>query len=772
MVDIRASTANGVMYAVCLLGLPGGQQMKLTSIFFLVLSFISGWLLIADDTYAEDAAGPSAAVLEEILVTARRKEESLQNVPMSVTAFSGADIEARGILNLSDVALSVPNVNFSKNIGIAVVSIRGIADEDLLVTADPLVGIYVDGVYLARLQGGFLDIVDAERIEVLKGPQGTLFGKNTIGGAINIVSKVPEGEGTGYVKAQAGEDGRFNLQGLYDFGVHEDLSVTINGMYKSRGCLVRRESDDACLDDEDVRLIRAYANYQPNDGFRAALILDGTWDDSHSQVMGITAYEPAGLFEFFYDLDRLGDPTLPPYAPVGLDKYSVTDGNAPTDERLRSYGVALQLEWALSDSTTLRSTTAYRDFEAIAFIEFDNFAATIFQNDGFETFSETFSQELILEGSADRLEWLLGAYYFGEDGDNNSKIRVANSFATGGWNQFISSEVDSISGFAHLSFSVTDRVRLSGGARYTSEDREFSAAGDLVGLPPGNRLFQPLVGDDGSWDAWSPKVTLDFTPTDSMLVYGTVSRGFRSGGFNGNTTSSDPDLNRYDPEFVTNYEIGLKANWSRRVTLDAAVYYMKYKDKQFSFQIAQPGGAPVAVKGNAAAAELIGVEVGLRAALTEYWLLEVGFAYNDSEYTKVRDDALGLRITLDSPFQYAPKRTANLSLQYLNPDLGGVGAASFRVDAAYKSRIYYNTVRSEIEHALFGPSNFQDDYVKLNARINFAPHNANWSTTLYAVNLTNKVVTDFNLGIPGFSFDRASYGQPREVGIEVRYDFD
>ena len=711
-------------------------------------------------------------LLEEILVTARRREESLQRVPIAVTAFSGADIDARGILDLQDVALSVPNVNYSKNIGIAVVSIRGIADEDLLVTADPLVGIYVDGVYMARLQGGFLDIVDAQRIEVLKGPQGTLFGKNTIGGAINIASQVPKGDGSRYIKARAGEDGRFNLQGLFDMSVTNNLSVMINGLYKSRDCLVRRQSDNGCLDDENVRLIRSYANYQSGENFRAALILDGTWDDSHSQVMGVTAYEPGGLFELFYDFDRNDDPTLPPYAPVGLGDYSVTDGNAPTDERLRSYGASLQLEWALREGTILRSTTAYREIEAIAYIEFDNFPETIFQNDGFETLSKTLSQELILEGSADRLDWLLGAYYFREDGDNSSKIRVAKNFATGGWTQFVGSDVDSISGFGHLSYDLTDRVRLSGGTRYTSEDREFSAVGDLVGLPPGNQAFQPPVADSGTWDAWSPKVTLDFSPTENMLLYATISRGFRSGGFNGNTTSSDPELNRYDPEYVTNYEIGFKASWNQRVTFDAAAYFMEYEGKQFSYQIAQPDAAPIAVKGNAAEAELRGIEVNAKAALTDHWLLEAGLANNNSKYTKVRDDALGLRITLDSPFQYAPERTANLALQYTNPDLGGVGEASIRVDAAYKGRIYYSTLREDSEHELFGPSNFQDDYTKVNVRFRFAPHNGNWSTTLYAVNLTNKIVTDFNLGLAGFSFDRASYGQPREIGVEVRYDFD
>ncbi len=737
------------------------KQLLLNLILWLIASCSSG-------VYAIEKA-----VLEEIIVTARKTEENLQEVPISVTAFSSTDIEARGLADMEDIALSVPNVSFSRNLGIAVLSVRGITDEDLLVTSDPLVGVYVDGVYISRLQGGFLEMVDAERIEVLKGPQGTLFGKNTVGGAVSIISKTPQGDGNGYLKAAGGEDGHFSLQGSYDIGITDDLSLKLSGLHKRRNCLVRRESDNACLDDEDVKVFRAYANYQFSDDFRAALILDGSWDDSHSQVMGVTVVEPSGLFTGIYEGARALDPALPAYAPVGLDDPFVTDGNGPTDDKIRSYGVSLQLEWQFLDNLTLRSISAYRDFESINYIEFDNFRETMFQNDGLATLSETFSQELIFEGVVfdERLNLQAGLYYFNEDAKNDSKIRLPVNFF-GGWNQFITSEVDSISGFGHLSYELTDRLRLSGGVRYTSENRDFSAVGDFVSLPAGNQSFQPLVSDSDTWTAWSPKATLDFNLNEDILVYATWSKGFRSGGFNGNTVTSDPDLNRYDPEFVTNYEIGLKSTlWGNRVIFNAAVYFMEYKDKQFSFQLAQANDVPIAVRDNAARAELLGTEMDLKVALTEKLKLEAGFAYNDAEYTKLREGALGLRISLDSPFQYAPETTANFGLQYTEPNFAGIGEASFRVDAAYKSRIFFNTVPAEINDPLLGSSNSQDGYAKVNARITLAPDETNWTLTLYAHNLTDKIITEFNLGIPGSGFDRASYGQPREIGVEVRYDF-
>ena len=180
------------------------------------------------------------AVLEEITVTARKVEENLQDVPISVVALSSSDIAARGLENLEDLALHVPNVNFSQWTGQAIISVRGIADQEHFVTSDPLVGVYVDGVYIARQQGGLLDLIDLERIEVLKGPQGTLFGKNTVGGAISVHSKKPQGEGDGYLKVTAGEDERVNLQGSYDFAITDDLSLSLSGLYKNRDCLLRR----------------------------------------------------------------------------------------------------------------------------------------------------------------------------------------------------------------------------------------------------------------------------------------------------------------------------------------------------------------------------------------------------------------------------------------------------------------------------------------------------------------------------------------------------
>ena len=714
----------------------------------------------------------AAGLLEEIVVTSRRTEESIQDVPISITAFSSADIEARRLADIEDIALNTPNVHFTRNLGLAIVAIRGFSDDEVVATADPLVGIYVDGVYVPRMQGALLEMMQAERVEVLKGPQGVFFGKNTVGGAINIVSQRPQGDGAGYVQGTAGTDGRLNFQASYDFGLTDNLSVMLTGMHKSRDCLLRRVNDNECVDNEDINLFRAYANYQPSDDFRAAFVLSGIYDDSHSQVYGMNVIEdPPGLFVGQYNIWRETDPTLPPFEPVGLGEPFVAEGDSPTEDLVRTETASIQMEWTLSDAVSLRSTSAFTDFESQAYIEFDVFRETTFHNEPNITLSEAFSQELILDGRAlqGRFNWLAGLYYFREDAETTTNLRIPPTWATGGWSQFIYSDVESLSGFGHLSLDLSDRWSLSAGARNISEDRSFSARGDLFAFPGGNGFLAPVSNED-TWNAWTPRVSLNFAPSDDISIYGAISEGFRSGGFHGNTTVADPLRVRYDPELVTNYEIGLKASWQDRATLSSAVYFMDYTDKHFLYILATDG-IPISVRGNAAAAEIVGLEADLTVAVTDNLRFDVGLANNSPEYTALRPDLLGIRLTLDSPFMYTPERTANLGVQYTAPDFAGKGEASVRLDANYKSRIYFNTVVEEIEHPLCGKYNSQDPVTKVNARFHFRPHQSDWNFTLYGHNITNEIIWERNLCIPGAGYDTPSYGQPREVGVEVRFDF-
>ena len=722
----------------------------------------------------ESEPGSNAGrLLEEIVVTSRRTEESIQDVPISITAFSSEEIEARRLAGIDDIALNVPNVHFTQMLGQAIVAIRGFSDDEYVVTADPLAGIYVDGVYVPRLQGAQLEVIEADQVEVLKGPQGVFFGKNTVGGAINIVSRRPRGDGSGYFLGTAGTDGRLDFQGSYDFGLTEDLSLKLTGLQKNRDCLLRRENDDVCVDNEDIQSFRAYANFQPSDDFRAALILSGTYDDSHSQLLGMNIIEdPVGHFVKQYNIQREEDPTLPPFEPVGLGQPFIAEGNSPTDDMIRTETTSLHFEWALTNDVTLHSTTAYTDFESQAFIEFDVFRETAFHNEPAITQSKSFSQEILLDGLANqgRLNWLAGLYYFQEEAKTTTNLRIPPHWATGGWSQFIYSDVESLGGFGHVTINLSNRWSIAGGARYTTEFRSFSAHGDFL-AGPGESGFLARISNEDTWNAWTPRASLNFQPNDNVTVYGAVSEGFRSGGFHGNTTVADPESARYDPEEVTNYEIGLKTSWQGRASVSSAVYFMDYEGKHFIYILAVPGGTPISVRGNAAAAKILGAEAELTIAVTDNLRIDAGIASNRPEYTAINSEALEARLSLDSPFMYTPERSANLGVEFTSANLGGWSEASFRLDANYKSRIYFNTVVADIEHPICGPYNSRDPVTKINARAHFSPHGSNWNFTLYGHNITDKMLWDRNLCIPGTGFDTPAYGQPREVGLEVRLDF-
>ena len=712
--------------------------------------------------------------LEEIIVTARKTAENLQDVPISINAFSSEDILAKGIGDLQDIELYATNVTINNSFGQTTVAIRGLTDSEHFVTSDPLVGIYIDGVYVARPQGALVDLVDLERIEVLKGPQGTLFGKNTVGGAISIISKVPQGEGEGYINAVVGTDGRMNVQGYYDFALGESLSASVSAVNKNRDCLIDRVNDGACQGDEDLKAFRTYMRYQPSDELTVDFIVDASWNNSHTKPTGVSYVDPNGLFPFLFNLGspsgEVYDDTIP-----GLGQPYVTGGDAPTDDYVRSRGVSGHIAWDINENLAFYSISSYRDLTSKAGIDFDGSELTVFQNRRIDTHSEQFSQEFRLEGLLfdDRLVWNAGLYYFSEDA--SSEQTIDRLVIIRGIRPFTDSEVDALAGFAHVSYNLTERLRISGGARYTSEEREFSGGGDFVGDPPNSFGFAPFISGKDGWKAWSPKITLDYRVMNGVLVYGTVSKGFRSGGFNGQSTgTTNPNLFSYDPEFVTNYELGVKSSfWDQRAILNATVYFMDYKDKQFAFQTVddQNAGAVVAIRDNAAAAEVQGIEVDLKVALTEYLTLEAGFAYNDAEYTKIRPGTQN--VSLESPFLYAPKRTGVFGIEYADPDFAGIGEFSIRAHASYKSRIYFQGDLAYLDDPIFERFNYQDDYTIVNVRLSFIPHAFdNLSLSLYGKNLTDKIIKENNAGIPILGFDIAStYGEPREVGLDIRYSF-
>jgi len=712
----------------------------------------------------------AAAELEEIVVVARKREENLQDVPISISAFSAEALEARGAEDLVDVGRFVPNVNIGEvGSGRAHLTIRGIGNTDAYVTTDPAVGVYVDGVYLARAQGNLLDLLDLERVEVLRGPQGTLFGKNAIGGAINIVSKAPQGDGSGRLTITAGENERIDLAGAVDIGLGNDLAVRLSGISKNRGCLVRRVSDNGCFGDENSNALRAFARYAPGGKFTADVILDYTNRSSGPAWGGLLYANPGSFILSTHNmLVASGAIVDVPFVvdAIGVGNPDVTDGNVSLENSLEVFGASAHLRWDVTDHISLHSISAYRTLDDRFTWDFDSSPASIFHNEPTTTESEQFSQEIRLDGATvdNRLSWTTGLYYFYEDSTTDETIKFS---VFPGFTSVARSKVDSAGAFAHLSYAIADGVRLSGGVRYIYEKKRFEAQSNFVTAPPGvfDRLA-PLSKSD-NWEDLSPKIGVDVDVTDDVLVYASYSNGFRSGGFNGRTTIANEQS--YDPESLDSYEVGFKSQlFDNKVRLNAAAFYLKYADRQFSAQRSDPDtGALIIILDNAAEARVLGGEAELTIAPTANLLANLTVGYNDSKFTRVEPGTTS--VTLDSPFTDAPAWTVSGGIQYTTPIDGWGGELTIRADAVYKSRTYFTAVAAEID--AFRDFVSQPGYVLVNSRITYTTRDDDWSISLYARNITDKRYRNISFRNEFFGLAPALYGDPREIGISLTRNF-
>lgn len=732
---------------------------------------------------AEEGAGNSAKSdvgrFEEIVVTARKVAENIQDVPISMTAFSGKDLEVRGVSDLGDIGQYIPNVSIGERGDTTNINIRGVNNYDPVVTADPAVGLYIDGVYLARTQGALLDMIDIERVEVLKGPQGTLFGKNTIGGAVNIVSKPPSGDGSGRVSVTAGTRGRIDASFSVDLGLADTLALKISGVSKNRGCLIRRWNDDACLGDEDTRAGRLYARFTPTETFKADLIFDYTDRDSHAPRSGIENLDTSGLFPFVHngavDGGLIDDQRFDETTVIGVDDPWVTGGGASTINHLTQWGVSLNMSWEVSDNATLVSISSYRDTDHLFSWDYDSSPIELFAISPQITTADQFSQELRVDGTSlnGALNWTVGGYYMDENAlQDFSILRTAAIAPFDDFQGFIEGKVESIAGFMHFSYEVLDDLRVSGGVRYTSEKRGNESMFRFFTDPPGVFSFinAPYISD--RWDAFSPKISVDYKLNDDAMVYGSVSRGFRSGGFFGNSSSSDIQNKRYDPEYLTSYELGWKSDWlDGRLRVNGALFYSDYTNRQLTVIVQDPSAPPgtlVSKTDNAGKSRTKGFELDVQALVASGLTIEGSVGYVDFDYTEL--DPAVTSTCLECPFPYTSKFNATAAIDYVTPKLIEGGQTRFRIDYSYQSRYYFLTYPPELG-SVWEQYNSQKPYSLVNGNISFTPDDDSWSISLYGKNIFNQHYRTSSFGLSDIGFAFMLYGEPSEYGANLTVNF-
>jgi iron complex outermembrane receptor protein len=762
-------------------------------------------LAVTTESRAQTAtAGPA---LEEIVVMARKREERLLDVPVAVTALSSEQLERQSIASLDDVTYAVPNLSITGGgtdaggTGFGIVFIRGIGQVDYANSIDPAVGTYVDGVYLGRAVGGNLDLPDVQQIEVLRGPQGTLFGKNTMGGAISVTTKRPSFENDLSLAVTYGEDNRLDGEIEADVKLTESLAARVVAAYRSQDGYLERYYGGDEIGDEDAFIGRAKLEYKPSDELDVLFSVDYT-DAGGTSAKTVKLFDPFAVGDQLailwnevppaYVVDLFDDGAIngssPPIPGLPTVPFSVIEGErigpqndfndlrtnagtGPFENDFESFGASLRVEWDIGGAT-LRSITAYRELESRVGGDQDGQranASVAFWGDE----QDQLSQEFNLFGSTGRLDWLAGLYYFGEDADASQEIRQNLPWFM--VNVLFGTETESYAGFAEATWRFTDRWSIVGGARYTSEDKDFYAQqvcypGML--LPCVNGEFLPRTTTSDSWSSTDPRLGLQFRPNDEWLLYVQYSTGFKSGGFNARPSNPADAQNSFDMEELEAWEIGAKGTFADgKAVVSLAAFTYDYSDLQMVISGINPAtGTAVAVVGNLGDASIDGAEAEFTWQPIPRLLFNAAVGYTDAGYDRLDPAVLDVitsvgspAVTLDKDLPRTPEMTWSAGLEYGWP-IGDAGDLNARVDYAWVDD-QYNDIQNFRE--AMTPS-----HDNVNARITYR-HADRWEVALYGRNLTDEEYVSNAFWPQG---GQASVlflipNEPREVGLTLKLMF-
>ncbi|MFM7348593.1 MAG: TonB-dependent receptor [Erythrobacter sp.] len=729
----------------------------------------------------------------EIVVTARRREERLIDVPVAVTAFDQADLQRVQAIDLSGLQAAAPNLNLVQGRGSAAsanIFIRGLGQPDALQTFDPAVGIYVDGVYLSRIQGALLGLFDVERIEVLRGPQGTLYGKNTTGGAISIVSRKPDLD---TLKASASAlYGRFDqivLNGYLSAPIVTDkVALSLAGQYDKRDGIVTDPRTGRKYNDRDSLTFRGILRIQPTE--RLEIIASGDYNRQRNALT--LGYPTAPLLRTNL---ALGPQQLVAAQPYGRYDYRAsTSFTGNEGQKLDHWGVNLTANLELTDAITLTSITAWRKLEPDLFIDIDASQAQL--GDVFVGIDQRqFSQELQLKwDNASNFRGVFGLFYLNENIRSNQLAFANDLFAFGAlpltFLRTINDEQNtkSYAAFGQATYDFTDRFSVTAGLRYTKEKRRYdrftttsstlAALNNLTFRFPGN-LPAPLnLDNDISFDAWTPSLTLSYKPGTNSQIYASASRGFKSGGFNGRANGlADLTLvvngqsqlvTSFAPETVWTYETGAKASFlGGAVYLAANVFYSDFKNFQ-----ARVGGGAVGVFPvlNAGRMSIWGAEVEAVVKPTKAWTIRSSLGYLDAQYDEFNDgrrapafscNPTGARITCEPAF--APPISFNVASDY-RFDLGDAGSLTIGGDARFVDKHFLSVDNR--------PGLVENGYWLANAFIRYDDASRKWYLQGGLKNVFDTIYkTDGQEFSSVGNIQTVYYGDPQTWNVMVGFNF-
>jgi iron complex outermembrane recepter protein len=783
-----------------------------------LLCSASAGFFFASNAHAQEASSADPqdtsdnSGLAEIVVTATRSgETNLQETPIAVTSISGADLETRNIENLQDVSSYVPSLSIGNRpgsgSGFGAVSLRGMGVDAQ--ESSQAVGTYIDDVYYASNFGNILGLMDVERIEVLRGPQGTLFGRNTIAGAIQYVTKAPNNDFGGYVRGALGNYDRKDVAGALNVPISDTLAVRVAGQYNSLGGFVRDDLNSINRGATESLLGRIRVRWTPTEQLQVDLKAEYAKAETNGRAVLLTSFNNNAQFVALANAFRdVFAPTAPRFGFTNSNvspnrdpgNFSNSGFNAPDFSESDTTIFQATIAYELSDDLQIKSITSHSKTNSLIEVDFDATPQPLLAVRNQDQ-NKAFTQELQLIGSAadDRLKYTLGGFYFNSDVRHIQPIGIGffpldTSVGTSVY------KIKSYAAYGQASFDITDQLTVAAGLRYTNESINAGVEGAFL-LPPGSApIPQTFNTEKARYKDWSPYFGVNFKASDDIFLFAKASKGFRAGGF---TVSrdfvTDPEAgNRlavpFRPEMAWTYEIGARIEaFDGRLRFNPTIFQTDWK----SIQFLEPGTVPNIFTSNAGDARIKGLELETQFAATDNLVLSGSFSYLDAKYTRLDNNirvvfpdgfvtnpafpagppivpnVTGPRagaplirnyINLDTPLSRAPEFKFTIGARYTQP-LGNGGKLVANVDYAWTDK--QKTLAEDI-----GP--FSPSYGLLNGRIQYNAPNGGWSLGVFGNNLTNAFYTvnetAYDTGLTvGMRLEDP--GRPRNYGIELSVNF-
>jgi iron complex outermembrane receptor protein len=740
---------------------------------------------------AQAVSQGSEGTLEEITVTARRVSENLQDTPIAVTAFTGAALENRQIFKTSELDQVVPNLQFADNAPLAgnnsssQVFIRGIGQTDPTSTVDPGVGLYIDDVYIGNAVGGTMGLRDLASIQVLRGPQGTLFGRNSIGGAILITTTDPGDELGGTLRGGFGSDSLFDGFAALDAPFSEDLKARFSfGMRKQDGYVERTDGTD--LGDTDTWTAMAKFVWTAGEKLTAKLGLDYTEANENGTPLVFAAINEAATFPRAASADA-GCPgftpgvfnSLPAVPQIQDDRCANdlqargpyrNNGTLPLESSLENWGTSLHLIYAFSDTNAFKSISSYREINWAGVRDADNTPLTILHTI-YDVNASQWSQELQFTHETERLTGVVGVYYFQQESDDIVTVQL-NTPVPGIQQDSDNNKVDNDSwaAFAQWTWRFNEKLALTAGGRYTEETKaSFPDQFDLA-TPAIKQI--PAQWYEDTFSDFTPSASISYRWSGEAMTYASYSEGFKGGGWNShfNAVLTEPQraaLHPFKPEEAETIEIGFKLDLAgHTMRLNGAVFSSDYTNMQVTYRGPAPAGvAPFLT--NAGKASIDGAELELTWLPVEAWTIEASVGYLDATIDRLDNIPLAILppgLVVGNVLPFAPEWTGHLGLAY--DARAGSMVVTPRLDVSYQDATYFDATNTPEIAQL-------DDRTVLNASLVIAPDEGKWRVTLGVNNATDELypIAGNSSLTTGSGYAEIAYARPREYFAQLRYEF-